>query len=116
MSPSDQSDHELADRLARLGNGNPVGPGQFRMMGGYCLFAAAFLGGVNVYSWTKGELWPKALVLAPSALLLGSWLLFDAKALSAGTRRHQKPILWGCIGIGSALGLAILHTLTGSFF
>jgi hypothetical protein len=116
MNPSHERNYEMADRLARLGNGTTTQPKHLRVMGAYLLFATTFLAGINVYSWSHDELWPKALVIAPAVLLLGVWLLVDAKALASGTRRHQKPILWACIGGGSAIGLAILHALTGRFF
>ena len=116
MSPLPKRDDEIARRVARLGNGKSVEPKHLRIMGAYLLFAAAFLAGINVYSWTERELWPKALVIAPAVLLLAVWLLLDAKALAAGTRQRQRWILWGCIAGGSALGLAILRTLTGRFF
>ena len=115
MSLSSPRDHEMAGRARRLGNGAPLGAKHLRVLGGYCLFAGAFLGGVNVVSWSNHELWPKALVLAPSVLLLAFWLLLDAEALAAGKRRHQKAILWSCIAAGSAAGLALLRALTGSF-
>jgi hypothetical protein len=116
MSPSQDRDYEMADRVARLGNAAAPQPKHLRVMGAYLLFAATFLAGINVYSWSHDELWPKALVIAPAVLLLAVWLLVDAKALAAGTRQHQKPILWACIGGGSAIGVAILHALTGRFF
>jgi hypothetical protein len=116
MNRPDERNYEVADRLTRLGNGKSAQPKHLRMMGGYLLFAAAFLAGINVYSWTKNELWPKALVIAPAVFLLGVWLLFDAKALANGTRQHQKAILWACIGIGSTVGFGVLHSLTGRFF
>ena len=108
-------DSEIAGRLPRLGM-DGTQPKHLRIMGGYLLFATAVLAGINMHSWSDGRLWPKALIIAPALLLLGVWLLVDANALTSGTRRHQKPILWACIGIGSVVGLAILHTLTGSFF
>jgi hypothetical protein len=112
----DDSNHEMADRVARLGNGKPIRAKHLRIMGGYLLFAATVFAGLNVYAWQHGELWTKPLVIAPAVLLLGLWLVLDARALAAGTRKSQKPILWACIAGGSAVGFAIIYALTGSLF
>ncbi|AKU96283.1 hypothetical protein AKJ09_02947 [Labilithrix luteola] len=86
------------------------------MMGAYLLLAGAVCIGINAHAWTTKELWPKALVVAPAMLLLGSWLLFDARALARGSRQQHKAILCACVGAGSLLGAGIVHALTGRFF
>lgn len=113
--PSKDTNYEIAERLGRVGAARTE-PKHLRLMGGYCVFAAAVLLGVNAHAWSSGEIWPKALVIAPAVLLLGTWLLVDAVALANGARRHQKAILWACIGVGSLAGFGVLYALTGRLF
>jgi hypothetical protein len=115
MVETSEKNDLMAQRVGRFMPGKPVLPKHLRLIGGYFLFAFSFLAGVNVYSWQKHELWPNALIIAPSVLLLGVWMLIDATALAAGSRRHQRAILWACIVLGSGVGMTILHELTGSF-
>ena len=109
-------DDLMARRAAKLAPGTAITPRHLRFIGGYFLFAFAVLAGVNVYSWRSGQLWPKALIIAPSVLFIGLWLLVDARALVAGTRRHQRAFVWAFILAGTGTGIAILHALTGRFF
>jgi len=71
---------------------------------------------VNLYSSSRdGTIWPKTVLIFPTLMLLGFWMLADAKAL-ASARRRFTPGLWACIGVGSVLGLMVIHTLTGGWF
>lgn len=70
----------------------------------------------SVIAWRSGTLWPRALILAPSVLLLGLWMVLDASALADSRRRHQRAILWAAIIVGTGVGVSVLHHLTGRFF
>jgi hypothetical protein len=110
--------NSVGSRMSRLTGGDPskIAPKHVRMMGGYCVFAASAFAGLNIYTvFSDGTLWPKTVLLFPTLLLLGLWMLIDAKALAA-EQRGFRPGLWICIGVGSAFGMAILRTMTGRWF
>ena len=116
MGEDEKRDELMARRVGQLAPGTTVLPRHLRIAGGYCVFAFAVLAGINVYSWRNNELWPKALIISPAVLLIGVWLLVDAKALAAGTRTRQRVIVWACVLLGTGLGVGVLHHLTGRFF
>jgi hypothetical protein len=109
-------DLDMATRVGRLTGGKQVTARHLRFAGGYCIFACGAFAGLNTYAWQSRTLYPPTIVIGPAVLLIGLWLLLDAEALAARSRRRQRGILWAGLGIGCALGSAVMHALTGSFF